>query len=255
MARGFDTTFGTASTDVISCAAFTTPNAITISAWYWRNGVGGLSSGRIIDKTGSAVNEVGLQWRNTSSSLRFARTFSTTAGGWDVTSAPAVSTGQWVHVLVVYDGSATANNPSIYINGQSVSVTRTTAPVGTVTSASGVLTIGNRSTGSTNWDGMIGDVAIWSEANAGAAAAMARALYSGVDPRTIRPQYLAEYVQSQGKPCSPIKSIQPTVTGTKPRADRMLAANDKGFPFGYVAAGGATAVPVFMHHRQMQGMS
>lgn len=251
MARGFDTTVGSASTDIISCVSMLTPTLMSFAGWYWRRGDGGLSSGRVFDKTGSAAGEISL--RRSSTNMRFTRTWTTT-GVWDVSAAGATAASTWIHVVITYDGSSTANNPIFYINGQSVSVTRTTAPAGTITSASGLFTIGNRSTSGTQWDGILGDQAFWSETIL--SAEEARALFQGADPRTIRPLYLSEHViMRDGKPWSSVNSTQPTVTGTKFRGDRMLPANDNAFPFGYVAAGGATAVPVFMHHRQMQGMS
>lgn len=243
MARGFDTTFGVGSSDSVSCAAFTSPTAMSFAGWYWRNGVGGLSSGRIFDKTGSAVAEINLNWRNTSSSIRFGRIFSTTSGGWDTTAAAAVAIGAWVHIVITYDGSSTSNNPTIYINGQSVSVTTTTAPVGTVANNSGVLVFGNRSTGSTQWDGMLGGQAFWSGCLLNQAEA--RALFQGADPRTIRPQYLAEYVQMhRERPCSTLRSTQPITTGTKFRADRLVAANDNRFVFARVQVTGPIGTSV-----------
>ena len=40
-------------------------------------------------------------------------------------------TGIWFHIVVTYNADATANNPIIYINGSSISVTEFTSPTGT----------------------------------------------------------------------------------------------------------------------------
>jgi hypothetical protein len=76
--------------------------------------------------------------------LRFVHTFSTSLGVWDGPDEAFTSkTGIWVHIVIVYNADATANNPVFYIDGTSVTVTRTTGPVGTRTSGAGVaLTIG-----------------------------------------------------------------------------------------------------------------
>lgn len=57
--------------------------------------------------------------------------FSTTNGAWYTTSNVINATDTWYHVLVTYDGGATANNPIVYVNGASKAVTRAIAPVGT----------------------------------------------------------------------------------------------------------------------------
>lgn len=62
--------------------------------------------------------------------LSFMAHFSTTNGVWNTTNN-VLTVGAWHDIIVTYNGSATGNNPVIYVNGVSVAVTRATAPVGT----------------------------------------------------------------------------------------------------------------------------
>jgi hypothetical protein len=67
--------------------------------------------------------------------LRLLRKFSTTSGIWSVNSL-TLSTGVKYQLGFTYDKSSVSNNPAMYVNGVSQTVTRTTAPVGTAASES-----------------------------------------------------------------------------------------------------------------------
>lgn len=66
----------------------------------------------------------------TNTKLSFQAHFSTTNGVWTTTNA-VLTAGVENSIIIVYSGANVANNPTIYINGVSVAVTRNTAPVGT----------------------------------------------------------------------------------------------------------------------------
>lgn len=75
--------------------------------------------------------------------------------------ASGISAGTEYHIMVSYDRGATANNPVIYINGSSVTVTELNAPVGAVGDDSGQnLFIGAR-TSDYPIIGLISDVRIY----------------------------------------------------------------------------------------------
>lgn len=233
MARGFNATLGVSTSDVIKGQTYTSPTVLSFAGWYNRRGATGSGTDAIWDKTGSAVTEQQLSYRQTASNIRLTIKFSTTAGAWTISDADALASGRWNHIVVVYDGGSTANVPVIYINGRSVTVTTLTAPVGTVSVSSGVMTIGNRSTGSNSFDGILGDQAFWH--NKLLTAAEAVALYQGADPRNIQRPYLFEHIiMSEGFPYSSIKARQPITTGTKPRADRLATMPARAFPFAKV---------------------
>jgi hypothetical protein len=86
-------------------------------------------------------------------------------GAW-TTDASSVPTGQWVHVLVTYDRSSASNNPVIYIDGTSETVTETLTPSSTFKTEDGVsLVVGNWKTATEDYtrpfDGKIFDPRIY----------------------------------------------------------------------------------------------
>jgi len=252
MARGFGSTLGAGTTDSITLASFTMPSKISVWVRYLKNGTGGSGFGRIFEKPGPSNKEITLSISSTTK-LFIERDFSGTNGVWEFDDPQANTVGLWADVFFTYDDSSTSNNPLVWVNGRPVTVTRSTAPTGTAVNTSGACYIGNWSAGTRNWDGIISKFAMWSVA---LGYGDAKALLAGGDPFCIKPNSLIDYVDLS----IPFIVSQKyrsglTFTGTKLRGDRLIVANNNGFPFGYVTAGGATAVPVFMHHRQMQGMS
>ena len=53
-----------------------------------------------------------------------------TSGGWWRTSSNQLTAATWAHIVVTYDASLTTNDPIIYINGVSVSITEVSTPAG-----------------------------------------------------------------------------------------------------------------------------
>lgn len=75
--------------------------------------------------------------------IEFSRPFSTTTGIWNIDQAThGMTLANWNHYAFVYDGTSTANNCQFYANGVAKTMTRATAPVGTVTTTAGDLYIG-----------------------------------------------------------------------------------------------------------------
>lgn len=99
--------------------------------------------------------------------LEFVAAFSTTNGLW--TSTTTLSANTLYHIVVVYDGSNVANNPTIYINGVADTVVTNTAPVGTLSAdAAAPLLIGERGTGAADLAGRLSafayDNTLWTAA-------------------------------------------------------------------------------------------
>ncbi len=237
MARGFSSTLGVSTTDKVASAAFTTPSAMSIAGWYLRNGLGGLNTGRLLNKEGVADAEFVWRTSNTGAAMRFTRQW-TGNGIWEINNSEAVASGKWIHYVLVYAGSATTDDPVIYINGRlaSGSFSSKTAPTGSIVSGSGSLDIGNSAASNREWDGLAGDQALWSGVLL--TQAEARALYQGASPLDIRPQYLMEVISLRsGVPVSLIRT-QPITTGTKLRGDRLASNENSRFPFTSVPAGG-----------------
>lgn len=134
---------------------------VTFEAWFYANSLGEGGLGRIFEKQSSTTaNGYRLQM-NTGNSLIFAVDYGTT----DIerrtnTSAFALST--WNHVVVTWDGSATAANVRIYINGTEATYASTVDGVGgrNLDNAQN-FRIGNTSDGSRTFDGKIDNVVIY----------------------------------------------------------------------------------------------
>ena len=129
----------------------------------------------ISDGTGTDTDELfDIVTQITTGKIGLVAHFSTTNGVWLTTSA-TLTAGVWSHVVITYDGSAVGNNPVIYINGVSVAVTRSTAPVGTYrTGTGGNLYVGTPSAGAA-LDGKMEDPRIY---NVVLTAAQVLALYN-----------------------------------------------------------------------------
>jgi hypothetical protein len=86
--------------------------------------------GRIGDKSSSTTANMGWGFGTFQSlNLSFRKGFTTTDGHW-CTPIGSISLNIYQHVVVTYDNSSSANNPTIYINGTSQTIKRMTAPSG-----------------------------------------------------------------------------------------------------------------------------
>ena len=130
----------------------------TVSAWIKPSSDGENNEGRIADKanwilfidgeSGSTVN------------LKFQQNFSGNSPVWTVTAG--ITLNKWNHIVVTYDSDATGNNPIIYINGVSQTVTESVVPSGTrVTDVGSDLTVGNNAAGSRTFDGDLDELQLF----------------------------------------------------------------------------------------------
>lgn len=134
----------------------------SVSFWIKPDDFGSAYEAFIIsDGTGTDTDELfDIPVQITTGKIGLVAHFSTTNGIWLTTSA-TLTAGAWSHVVVTYDGGSTSNNPVIYINGASVAVTRSTAPVGTYrTGTAANLYVGTPTAGQA-LDGKITDVRIY----------------------------------------------------------------------------------------------
>jgi len=136
-------------------------NGGCFAAWIYPKGIGEGTYGRIINKGGTLLYISGLS--NGFATLKSSTDFNTTNGEW-YTASSVIPMDSWSHVAIVYNASATTNDPVMYINGVSVNVIEGETPVGSYDDASSTLYIGNNSGGgggSRTWDGYIMDVKIY----------------------------------------------------------------------------------------------
>ena len=117
-------------------------------------------SGRIVWKTdegGKGWMIIAISQSGTNVQLRFQQEFSTTDGRWDTDVNIPINT--WVDCVIAYNADAVANNPAIYINGVSVTVTEAQAPVGVRgTDVGEDMLFGCNSGGTRAYDGSIAEV-------------------------------------------------------------------------------------------------
>lgn len=154
MAYGFGSTLGGGAGDRIMLPGRNLPREITISVAAARNGDGGSNVGRMFDQSG------GMRILNVNSpaTFQFYVDWSTQEGQW---RAPRAAGGIFHHYGVVYDGRSTSNNPLMYLDGVSQTVTTAAAPTGTIALPHAPIYIGNRAAGDRNWDGLEAEFAIW----------------------------------------------------------------------------------------------
>lgn len=214
MSRGFGSTFGAGTTDLIE-TNFNAPLAtnISYSLWFYLNAVGGGTFGHAISINTNSPTRFGLLDSDSLTSLGVYLPWSTTAGQWDFTIPVAQA---WTNVVLTYSGSSTANTPIIYVNGIPASVVLATSPSGSYGTGGGNLYLGNWSTGARNWDGMLAHFALWNGAILTAGEALS--LANGMNPLLIRPDSLSTYLPLDGinKPESDlIKGNSLSIIGTR----------------------------------------
>jgi len=146
----------------------------TLIAFIQPRSDGNNSEGRIADTTDSADEGWFLATISDltgGQQIRFQRNFDGSAGGtWtsdNITDPIAgsirpVRLGNWNCVAVSYDDGNTTNNPTMYVNGEEITNTENTAPVGTAVSDAGnSLLIGNRTDFARTFDGHVGVVMLF----------------------------------------------------------------------------------------------
>lgn len=131
----------------------------SFSAWYYLDAWTTTAGMRVVGKESSlnAVDNVDV-----AKGWQFFADWSGTDGTW-VTPANSITLGVWQNVVATYNGTATTNDPLIYINGISQTVTEKTTPTGSYPADSTlVFRIGNNATpGVRAWDGKIAEVGYW----------------------------------------------------------------------------------------------
>jgi hypothetical protein len=145
-------------------------SGLSASAWIYPISSGESSSGRIVikDDTGPAN---GWQWLiNSSNKIEFQADFS---GGTNtdlqVVATNALTLSRWQHVAVTWDGSATATNVHIYLNGvEQTHGTDTNGDATRVSDATKNLMIGSSQTGTRTFDGYIDEVKVYNYVRTGA---------------------------------------------------------------------------------------
>jgi hypothetical protein len=132
----------------------------TWSAWFSATTDGESNTGTILSKDKVRIRTTADGGGDVT--MEFIHFFNTQEGEWTCPT-DAVLLNKINHILIVYNNSSVSNNPIIYINGVSQTVTRDQAPIGTFTTdASDELTIGAKADDSVDcFDGFIDEVSVW----------------------------------------------------------------------------------------------
>ena len=126
----------------------------TWAAWVYATATAAVNALRILDKRAAGSNGPVLFLSGGTQVLTFFHDFTTTDGRWFIAGS-ALLVNQWYHVAVTYASGSTANNPTLYLNGDELTVTKGVQPVGTRSVDTGnQLLIGSAATGLT-WPGVM----------------------------------------------------------------------------------------------------
>lgn len=126
----------------------------TATAWIYPYSTGEGGVARILSKSDYWYFFVG-NISGSTAKLRFVHTSSTRDGAWISTLSP-ITINAWNHVAVTYSKDSLTNDPILYVNGQSIALTTTTSPLGTLFSDVGqVFLIGDNLTHTRSFYGVI----------------------------------------------------------------------------------------------------
>lgn len=146
-------------------SVFTTSGqALTISLWAWFDDSTPPANAYIFNSgiTGGDTGTVFYQGSADSGQLVLSRVGTGTMR--HRSSADVVTTGVWTHILAVSNGSMTAANNDIYVNGTEVTYAETTNGTGETT-ADQAWSLGGRAIDDIrNFDGRLAEMGVWNRA-------------------------------------------------------------------------------------------
>ena len=158
--------------DLINCGSNASIDNIfasggTVSCWIYADSYGTNDKAYCVAKFSTSTYGWILWITNTvgaENSLTFNHNASVDQGSWECLDD--MSTGSWHHIAVTYNKDDTANDPSMYLNGNKLTIDDDNNPVGTLTDdSSNDVLIGGRSTDTERiFDGKINEVALWNVA-------------------------------------------------------------------------------------------
>jgi len=188
-------------------------------AWMRQDGLGGGNFGRLFDKrsTGGIQNEELLHSSDNTKYL-FVRGWTTSTDSFAQWQIDNPDDATIHHFAVTYDSGSTANDPVMYLDGVSKSVTEVQSPSGAAVTSAEPYTIGNRADDTRGWDGMICEFAVW---NSILNSTQIASLAAGASPLDVSPGTLIAYFpMHNGDSPEPdvVGSADATVLGTTTEA-------------------------------------
>src|SRR5689334_6561894 len=150
MARGFGSTDGVGD-DAITTTYSGSNTLQSWSLWAYRTGAGGGNLGRLFQKFDNTPGAALFYEAVTAANVYKFQVDWTTNPEWTIVPP---SNNTWHHYLITYDAGSTTNDPIIYVDGVSVTVTRAIAPTGTFQVNTDPYYIGNSIVaGGRGWNG------------------------------------------------------------------------------------------------------
>ncbi|MBN2086860.1 hypothetical protein JW758_00790, partial [Candidatus Peregrinibacteria bacterium] len=133
----------------------------SVSLWMYPHSDGESSTGYIVSKGNAVIWRFRVEQESGGyMKLAFFKDFTDTDGFWITTGRPIVI-NTWNHVVLNYDSDSASNDPVIYVNTVSQSITETSAPAGTRTTDEGNLYIGQLFNGGSTFDGIIDELRLY----------------------------------------------------------------------------------------------
>lgn len=132
----------------------------SISVWLSPESQGPSNDGRVIDKSRNGAVGWRIYCDGSDTELTFHVVTDGTDGKW---TFPVDITGDvWQQVILTYNADATANNPLVYVNGESVAVTETSTPDDVRTTDAGDdIYLGSETSGGNYYDGSMDDLMLF----------------------------------------------------------------------------------------------
>ncbi len=199
MSRGFGSTFGAGSTDVITAGYKSSgSDKRSYSVWYYRHGAGGSSRGAIFDKGSGANSSEQLDYNAGTFNFNRKNASNVTTCSTNITLTAAGVADTWIHTLLVHDQSSGTNTvQNMWFNGASFTSSQTIgAFVNVASDNTTAYLIGNNGAGTRNWDGLLAHFAIWDDIILDRSAAIS--LTNGAHPLSIASQNLVCYMPLDG---------------------------------------------------------
>lgn len=128
----------------------------SISAWVRADSDGEADSARIINKNLEFLFYVGLE-SSGAMNIFFLHYFTAINGGWSSTSKE-IKVKKGSNVIVTYNSLSVLNNPSFFVDGALVDLTKTSGPSGKASKNTNDFLIGNNDDNSRTFDGLIWNV-------------------------------------------------------------------------------------------------
>jgi len=218
----------------------TTGSGLTVSAWIYARSYGYGNNGMIVSKGSANMNG---HWRfmfaGAANYLIFVKDYSGANDLYLYVDFPASYFNIWKHVVVTWDGSTSASNIHIFINGvQAATKSSSDGVGGKVSDASNFLAIGaadDYGSGNYFFDGLIDEVRIYNRA---LSASDVSELYNYTGGGTPTPTSSPTPTPSPTATPSATPTPTPTPSATPtPTPDTTPPVRSNGFPSGTLSSG------------------